>query len=287
MDAEPSIDRESFVQAAATLRALDRDRYAASLIVPPAHRAGVQAVCAFAAEAAAVGARVSEPAPGEIRLQWWADALEGREHGAVARNPVAAALLTTLRSYDLPAGPLLRLLAARRFDLYHDPMPDMDQFEGYAGETASILFQYAAMMLSGGAAEEAAEAAGHLGVGQALAGHLRTFGVNAGRGRLFLPLSVFSAHGVGEVEILTGRDGPALRAALDQLGEIARDHAGKARAAIARLPRTLRPAFAALVLVDRDLYALARRRENPFKAVCHPAPLRRLATLVWWGLRNS
>ncbi len=56
-----------------------------------------------------------------------------------------------IAAYSLPAGPLLRLLAARRFDLYHDAMPDVPSFEGYAGETVSVLYQLAAMMLNGGA----------------------------------------------------------------------------------------------------------------------------------------
>src|SRR5690606_13852034 len=123
----------SFTLTADTLRALDPDRYAATLVLPPRHRPAVQALYAFAADVAVIRERVSEPAPGEIRLQWWVDALEGGGHGEVRRNPVADALLTVLSDRSLPSGPLIRLLAARRFDLYGDPMPDLNQFEGYAG----------------------------------------------------------------------------------------------------------------------------------------------------------
>lgn len=282
-----SPNADSFAHAAEQLRELDPDRYAASLIIPPEHRAGVQALYAFAAEVAAIRERVSEPAPGEIRLQWWVDALEGEGHGAVAHNPIANALLTTLKKYDLPKVPLLRLLAARRFDLYGDAMPDRGQFEGYAGETVSILYQYAAMILAGGPAEQAADAAGHLGVAQALAGHLRAFGFNASRSQLFLPLSVFTAHGVRESEIYAGQGSAGLNAALDQLCELGQDHAQKARSALVQVPRSMRAAFAPLVLVEADLRVLARGRENVFTSPARQSPFRRLSAIVWWGIRNG
>lgn len=278
---------ESFALAAERLRELDRDRYAASLVVPGEHRQGVQAIFAFAAEIAAIRERVSEPGPGEIRLQWWVDAIEGEGHGAISSNPVADALLKTLETYALPAGPLLRLLAARRFDLYHDPMPDIGQFEGYAGETVSVLYQYAAMILVGGSADEAADAAGHLGVAQALGGHLRAFGYNAARGQLFLPLSVFAAHGVREADVYAGIDSAELRAALGQLAELAHQHADKARSAIAPLSPRLKPAFANIALVDMDLKRTGRHVAAPFIGHPTPSPLSRMFALTWWMLRHG
>lgn len=278
---------DSFALAARELRDLDRDRYAASLVVASEHRKAVQAIFAFAAEAAAVRERTSDPTPGEIRLQWWVDALEGEGHGSVRHNPTADALLETLSHYDLPAGPLVRLLAARRFDLYSDPMPDIGQFEGYAGETVSVLYQYAAMILAGDRAEQAADASGHLGVAQALSGHLRAFGYNASRGQLFLPLAVFTAHGVGEADIYAGRDSEGLRAALQQIADLAENHRAKAENAIEALPRNLRAAFASLALVRSDLQKSAFVIDAPFAAHRSPSPFSRLHTILWWALRHG
>lgn len=277
---------DSFAQAGSALRDLDRDRYAASLFFPRADRPAIQALWAFASELAAVRERVRDPAPGEIRLQWWRDALEGKGHGAVALNPVADALLMVLASRSLPAGPLIRLIEARRFDLYHDPMPDIGQFEGYAGETVSVLYQYGAMVLTGGSAQEAADAAGHLGVAQALCGHIRAFGYNASRGQLFLPLSIFSAHGVGEADILAARESAGLSAALGQIAEMAHTHAAAARTAIAKLPAVVRPAFASLALVEADLRALPAQIASPFAAHPRPSAFGRLWTLLLWSVRN-
>lgn len=278
---------ESFALAAAGLRDLDQDRYTASLMVPAKHRQAMQAIFAFSAEIAAIRERVSEPGPGEIRLQWWIDAIRGEGHGAIASNPVADALLKTLETHELPEGPLLRLLAARRFDLYNDPMPDVGQFEGYAGETASVLYQYAAMILAGRPVDEAADAAGHLGVAQALIGHVRAFAYNAARGQLFLPLSVFTAHGVREVDIHAGVTSGALQASLQQVVELAQHHADKARAAIAGLSPDLKPAFASIALVEKDLKGIGRYVAAPFAGHAAPSPLSRLLALTWWMLQHG
>lgn len=281
------VNEDSFAHAAQTLRELDFDRYAASLALPSPHRAAIQAIWAFSAEVAATSERVSEPTPGEIRLQWWVEALEGEGRGDVSKNPVADAFLQTLKSYTLPAGPLLRLLAARRFDLYRDPMPDMLQFEGYAGETTSLLYQYAAMVLARGVADEAADAAGHLGVAQALAGHIRAFGFNASRGRIFLPLSIFAAHGVTEADILSGTPGERIDGALNQLRELALDHLEKASAEIAKLPKPLRPAFAGSVLVRPAIIADSKRvGDAVFASPRESLAFVKLARVAWWEMKN-
>ncbi len=271
---------------AAGLKQADPDRYYATLLLPEPQREAVQALYAFAADVASVRDRAQQPTAGEIRLQWWTDALRGEGHGAVSANPIAAALLAAVVRYDLPTMPLQRLVAARRFDLYDDPMPDVPTFEGYAGETASVLFQYAAMILNDGAPVEPGDAAGHLGVAQALLGHLRAFGLNASRGRVFLPLSVFAACGVRESEIFAGTDSEGLRAAHAQFSEMAGDHLAKARAAIAAGPAKLRPAFALLPVLDLQMRTVERANAAPLSPVPDVPDWRKIAAMALWGWRN-
>jgi 15-cis-phytoene synthase len=186
----------------------------------------------------------------------------------------------------LPAGPLVRLVTARRFDLYDDPMPDVPSFEGYAGETVSVLYQLAAMVLNEGKEVETGDAAGHLGVGHALIGHLRAFGLNASRGRLFLPLSIFAANGVREAEIFSATVSEGLLAAHAQLTELARDHLRKADAAIGALPRLLRPAFAMRGLLASQLRLVETRNETPFLPPRDIPDWRKIAVLAWRTLGN-
>ena len=276
---------ESSRHAAEFLKANDPDRYFATLVLDGSARDAVQALYAFNADVASVRDRAREPAPGEIRLQWWADALKGDGHGAVRQNPLADALLMVLETYKLPNVPLLRLIAARRFDLYDDPMPDVPSFEGYAGETISVLFQLAAMILNSGEEIETGDAAGHLGVAQGLIGHLRAFGFNASQGRIFLPMNIFAANGVADGEILAGQESEGVLAALGQINDLAVEHLTKARAAIAALPKPLRPAFAPVALLGRQLRHLAASR-TPFAPVADLADWQKIGMMSWWALRH-
>ena len=277
--------KQSFIHAAEALRAADRDRFLSTLILSGSHRDGIVALYAFNADVASIRDRVSDPAPGEIRLQWWNDALEGQGHGAVRQNPVADALLDTIATYNIPIGTLQRLLGARRFDLYDDPMPDLPTFEGYAGETTSTLHQLAAMILNNGELIEAGDAAGHLGVAHALIGHLRAFGYTAAQGRIMLPWSIFAANGVQEREIFSGTPSEGLHEAQSQIVDLARDHLAKAETAIELLPAALRPAFAQVAVLKAQL-ALLARRGNLFEPAADDADWRKLTRLAWWTFRN-
>jgi phytoene synthase len=274
---------ESSRHAAHFLKANDPDRYFATLLLTHPASDAVQALYAFSADVASVRDRAREPAPGEIRLQWWVDAVSGKEHGAVRQNPLADALLDAIAAFRMPTAPLQRLIAARRFDLYDDLMPDLPSFEGYAGETVSVLYQLAAMILNGEEEVEAGDAAGHLGVAHALIGHLRAFGFNATRGQLFLPWSIFAANGVDEREIFSGTVSEGLLAAHAQLIEIAEDHLGKAEGAIAALPARLRPAFAPVALLRSYLRLVKAQSEAPFEPPRQIADWRKIIILAWWA----
>jgi phytoene synthase len=278
------VNAESAAYATAELKQNDRDRYFATLVLLPKAREAITALYAFNAEIASVRDRAREPAAGEIRLQWWADALAGEGHGSVRANPLADALLSVIAEYALPVPPLSRMIEARRFDLYQDPMPDIATFEGYAGETVSALYQLAAIILNGGKPVETGDAAGHLGVAHALVGHLRAFGYNASQGRIFLPWNVFAVCGVTESEVLSGQGGERLVIALTRLAELAAEHLVKAKAAIAALPRELRPAFAPIALLGPELKRLDL--EAPFVRQSDVPDWRKIAALTGWRLTH-
>lgn len=271
---------------AAFLRDADRDRYFATLLLKPGQREAVQALYAYSADVASIRDRAREAAAGEIRVQWWIDAIKGEGHGNVRGNPLTAALLDTIASHRLPIAPIVRLADARRFDLYHDAMPDLASFEGYAGETTSALYQLAALIVDPAEAAGAADAAGHFGVAQALSGHLRALGYNAARGRLFLPLSVFAANGATLEDILGGRATDGVIAARNQLIELTQEHAAKARLAARRLPRSLQPIFAALALLPAQVARLQSTRMAPFSAPPEIADWRKLAAMAWLSWRG-
>ena len=166
-------------------------------------------------------------------------------------------------------------------------MPDLQSFEGYAGETVSVLHQLAAMILNEGNPVDAGDAAGHLGVAQALTGHLRAFALNVSRGRLFLPLSVFTSNGVTEAEIFAGQTSEGLLAAHAQLTNLAADHLRKATVAIAALPKPLRPSFASAGLLPTQLRLVESQNEMPFSPPREIADWHKIALMTWWTWRNG
>lgn len=267
------------------LRAQDRDRFLASLFVPEGERPHIWALYAFSLEIARVREVVREALPGEMRLQWWREVIEGLGRGDVSGHPVALAISATLEAKSLPRGALLNLIDARTFDLYDDPMPTLNDLEGYAGETASILIQLGAQILTGSAQPAVAEAAGHAGVAIALTGLMRAFPFHAARGQCYLPSDMLRAHGIGRDEAVGGAPSAALDEVLRELRAVAARHVRSAAECLGSVPRDALPVFLPLALVPGDLKALGRVRD-PFKTVAGAAPLMRLWT-IWRAARRA
>src|SRR5947209_4925488 len=120
----------AFAHCEAQVREGDPDRYFATLFAPADKRPFLLALYAFSREVARVRETVSEALPGEIRLQWWRDTLQGEARGDVRANPIAAALEETVVRFRLPRQALVDLIDARTFDLYDDPMPTLADLEG-------------------------------------------------------------------------------------------------------------------------------------------------------------
>jgi 15-cis-phytoene synthase len=251
------------------VRESDPDRYFSAMFAPAAARPHLMALYAFNQDIAQVRERVSDPLPGEVRLQWWRDVLEGDARGDAQAHPVAAALLDTAARFKLPRLALTNLIDARIFDLYDDPMPDLMTLEGYCGETSSALIRLACLVLAGGQEPginpSGAEAAGHAGVAYAITGLLRAFPWHAARGQLFVPTHMLSAHGATREDVVTGRGGPGVNRALVDLRRVARKHLERTRAVRITISSEIAPAFLATVLVEPYLKVMERADYNPFQ----------------------
>jgi phytoene synthase len=265
------------------VRTADIDRFLASLFAPAGLRRHLFALYAFNAEIARVREVVRTPMVGEIRLQWWRDALLGERHGEVRANPVADALIDTIASYRLPVEPLLALIEARSFDLYDDPMPSLDALYGYARKTSSSLIELTAIILSG-ADPVAGGLAGPAGIGSGIARLLQAFPVHAARGQLYLPVDVLARHGADAADVHARRATPQLCAALADLRGLARFELDQAAAAFNRLAAPARPAFLSVALARLLLDRLDARAGDPFTPVEVPQWRRQWA--LWRSARN-
>jgi phytoene synthase len=209
------------VRAAA--RAGDVDRYLAALLAPRKARGDLLALAAFVGELARIPALVSEPMMGEIRLQWWRDALDTLRAGDVTGNPVADALGRAIVRHALPAELLQGLIEARGQDLLPGSSHEIDRV-AYIDATDGAAFKLAAHILNVDPQE----------VGDLL---------------------FASGQAYGRVRILrsTWREG---RGDAAPLQEEAREWLGKARVLINMAPRAILPAILPVALVEPYLTAL-------------------------------
>ncbi|MCC6948941.1 MAG: phytoene/squalene synthase family protein [Bradyrhizobiaceae bacterium] len=276
--------QDAYAHCQALVREVDRDRYLASLFVPETDRRHLFALYAFNAEIASVRERVREPMAGEIRLQWWRDALAGRAAGEAGGSPVAAALLDTIEQRRLPRADLERLIEARAFDLYNDPMPNRAAFEGYLRATSSLLFALAGR-LAGGTGEALNTAAEHAGFAYGITGLLRAFPLHASRGQIFLPHDLLDQFNVRADDVLTGQGSPALAEALRALRGEARSHLQAARERLSSMQPGIQAAFLPLALVDAYLARMEATNYDPFHTPIEVPQWRRQWTL-WRAARR-
>ena len=259
---------DTYAHCEALVRAADKDRYLASLFAPAAARQHLYALYAFASEIARVREAAREPLPGEIRLQWWRDVLEGAGRGEVSANPVAAALLDTVARCALPAERLIAPIDAHAFDLYDDAMPSLADLDAYAEQTSGTLFALAAQILGGtDGADAIVAAATPAGTAYGVAQRLRTFPRDLARRQLFVPLDLLAQHGVTREEIEARQNAAGLRGALAALRDHARAAFGRFHAAAPDIPESCAPAFLVAALVPMLLARLEAAAADPFASV--------------------
>ncbi|MFY9898346.1 MAG: phytoene/squalene synthase family protein [Xanthobacteraceae bacterium] len=260
------------------VRDADHDRFIATLFAPERNRDALYALYAFNVEVAHVRDRAREAAPGEIRLQWWREVLQGERHGEAMASPVAASLLNAIERHRLPVNAMLALLDARRFDLYDEPMRTIAELEDYALRTESALIAMAAKILGA----DAVAAARPAGIARVLTQLLAALPGHAARRQLYLPVELLDRHGADAADVFACRSSPALNQAAADLRRLARDHLAVAASNLRALPRQALPAFLPIAPVRRSLDRLDRSDIFLPKAL---SPWRR-QWLIWRAARN-
>lgn len=146
----------------------DPDRAAVIMFQPAASRPALYALHAFNLEIAGLGEKVTEPALGAMRLQWWRDALADIPSGRVRGHQVVRPLAEAVRAHLLPPAPFGRLLDAREADL-GESFPD--DIAAYARETGGMLARLSALVRDRG--EAGLQSAEDVGTAWALIGTVR------------------------------------------------------------------------------------------------------------------
>lgn len=241
--------QDAFSYCAQLVRTADRDRFLATLFAPAGSRDALHALYAFDIEITRAPELAREAVPGEIRLQWWREVLQGERGGEASASPVAEALLSALERCRLDADGLLPLVEAHRFDLYNEPMATVADLERYAANTASALIAVAAQILG----VNAAAVARPVGIAQGIARALAALPRHAAQRKLYLPVELLARQGAAPHDVFSGRSSPGLNAAAADLRAVARGHLGTAAKDLATLSREAWPVFLAIAPVRPSL----------------------------------
>lgn len=273
-----------FEHCTALVREHDHDRYIATLFAPAAMRDSLNALYAFALEIGRVRDVAREPMPGEIRLQWWREVLEGKRDGEAAAHPVAAALTATVARHKLDPARLTAFIDAHTFDLYDEPFKTLDDLDNHAALTDGLLMSAAAKILGheGFAVETLAR---HAGIALTIERLLFALPKHAARHQLYIPLEVLDRRGVDRDTLFAGQDSDMLRAALAELRRHARRQLQAARLEAGEVPAGVMPALLPVALIGPAFRRMDRRGYEPFA----PEPLSRLKRqwLLWRAARDA
>ncbi|MDO8421106.1 MAG: phytoene/squalene synthase family protein [Parvibaculum sp.] len=269
---------QSMISCLDNVRRMDHDRYLTALLAPSPARGKLIALYAFNAEIARVREMVSEPMLGQIRLQWWREALEGIAQGEVRGHEAAVGLAEAFSAEDLDVAGLTALIDARERDLDDEPFADMTALNEYCSKTSSGLMRLAARALSPhGVADDIIDNAG---IGYALTGLLRALPVHASQGRLYLPLDLLGQHNVDPHTIFAGEMSDGLRAIIGVVAAEARERLKAARAVSPNAPRNVLAALWPASLCDAYLDRITAPGFDPFRQAVEVPVFRRQLRLL-------
>lgn len=230
---------------------------------------------------------VSQPALGEIRLQWWLDAIDLIYAGDTPAHPVTEALAPAIERGNLSKASLHNMIEARRFDLFDDPMPSLNDLEGYLGETSAALLQMTALMLDRDKAQGCSDAAGLAGVATGIAGLLRLLPTHRRRGQCYLPADILRKHGLAAVDLIAGQPEQALSEALRETRDVARKRLEQARAQRTTIAPEVFPAFLPASLTEIYLDRLSELGAAALRRAPDISQLRRQWRLYWCARRSA
>jgi phytoene synthase len=122
------------------------------------------------------------------------------------------------------------------------------------------------------------------GVAYAIGNILSNFARHAARRQLYVPLDVLDRHAINREEIFASQASAALRAALAEMRNHARQHLAAAQAKLSSVPAEILPGLLPVALVGPALYRMERRNYDPFRPELLPAWRRQW--LLWRAARD-
>ena len=272
---------------AAALRRNDRDRFQTALFAPAERREALLALYAFNYEIARVPEVTHEPLIGQIRLQWWRDALDEIYRGAAARrHEVAEPLARAIAEHGLTRAHFEAMLEARARDLDAAPPATLEALEAYAEDSSAslVLLALEALGMRGGESEAAGRS---VGIAYALSGLLAAMRFHAGMKRLYIPQDMLADQKIDPARsVFALKSTPKLAECAAEIAALARYHLSVARAQSGGVPRAALPALLPALIAERRLQQLERSQYDLFDARVQERDTLQSLRLAWAAWRG-
>ena len=241
------------------VRIYDYDRYFASIFAPRDVRSDLMTLYAFNLEIASMREFVSEALLGEMRLEWWRDAVAAIYEGRATQHVIVAELNEVVRRHDLPRTEMDGLIAARSRDFEGYSMETMAAVEDYAYGSAGRLAGLAYRICCGSVPTSVIREAG---TAWGLAGLLRAASFNAavtGPERPRSPVQDMDPAGPNTNSATSGRFATCLAG---KMAERASEHLAAVREHLPGMAKPSRAAIGYLPVARQYLERLERAGNN-------------------------
>ncbi|EJC98096.1 uncharacterized protein FOMMEDRAFT_162448 [Fomitiporia mediterranea MF3/22] len=273
------------------VRKHDRDSYLTSQFFPKALQPACFAVRAFYLELAMIQDSVSNPLIGQMRMQFWKDAIQ--QPGA-SPHPIAVALHNASKGAHIAPYHLRRIIEARDIELNSPSHLNMDTLLAHAESTTSTLNYILLSILGLSSSDTYSHAASHIGVSQTVSTLLRALPYHASKGVMVIPASITAKHHVNQEEVF--RRGPAasgLQDAVYEFAIVANDHLITARDmfkgsnGLHEVPREAMSVFLNAVPVQNYLRRLEKANFDAFNPKLQLRDSIRLPWQIWRSYYKS
>jgi len=249
------------------VRDADADRFATAMLCPTPGRWRLLALYAFNIEVSKTREAVREPMIGEIRLQWWRDAVAECRAGNPRRHQVVHPLATAMLDSNLPEACFLEVIDARARDLDDFPPVDEEKLKAYIEGSGGALGElaYRCAVPEADLTPVGLQAGRAAGRAWAWIGLARGLHVHAVMGRHTVPATWLARHPDLSKEVALAKVGAASKAWTEWLVNQARAEFPTVRKGAAKTDKSGQAALAPARLADVYAKRLQKGGYDPYQ----------------------
>lgn len=280
-------DSETISQIALDVKRYDYDHWLTTLFAPAEYRDSLFAVLAFNSEISRIRETVTEPMLGDIRLQWWREALSGLEKDIPKTHPVVQVLKQVNSQTPLDFKEMQAMVDMRARDLDPTPINDDEMLLSYADGTGGALHRLMNNILGGGNSSANVEAASRAGRSYALTGILRAVPFHFQHDLVLLPIQRLEDVGATRNTVFQEEHRSGFFNIVSSLADLAHSELTQARKAGRLADKQSKAARLVNALTSLYLKRLAAAKYDPADAKMSVGSQRKVLALYFQNFRKG